>query len=69
MSKNCHAVNRPPSRIRVRSSGVSAARLRDNPDVDKTVLEDGSVIVYNSSRNIFETTTTLNAQNIEGGEY
>lgn len=67
MSKSFRARVKTPERIRVRTA--SAARLRDNPDVDSSNLKNGSVLVYKSARDIWEATTTLDAQNVEGGEY
>lgn len=69
MSKSFRARVKTPERIRVRTAAISAARLRDNPDVDSSNLKNGSVLVYKSARDIWEATTTLDAQNVEGGEY
>lgn len=44
-------------------------RLTDIGDVDSTELVNGSVLVYNTSTSKWITTTTLSAQNMEGGEF
>lgn len=69
MAKTFRARVKTPNRIRVRTAAISASRLRNNPDVDSSVLENGAVLVYKSVRDIWEATTTLDAQNVEGGEY
>lgn len=38
-------------------------------DVDTTVLTNGSVLVYKTTTNKWTSTTTLDAQNMEGGEF
>lgn len=38
-------------------------------DVDATNKTNGSILVYNQSTNRWTSTTTLNAQNMEGGEF
>jgi hypothetical protein len=38
-------------------------------DVDATILVDGSVLVYKTITNKWTSTTTLDAQNLEGGHY
>lgn len=38
-------------------------------DVDSTNLENGSVLVYKTASGKWTATTTLDLQNIEGGEY
>lgn len=48
---------------------ASIPRLADIGDVDSTVLVSGSVLVYNPSTSRWITTTTLNEQNMEGGEF
>lgn len=44
-------------------------QLGSATDLDTTNLEDGSVIVYNQNKSKFETTKTLEKQNLEGGHY
>lgn len=38
-------------------------------DVDTTTKDDGSVLVYKANTNKWTSTTTLDAQNMEAGEY
>jgi hypothetical protein len=38
-------------------------------DVDSTNLTDGSVLVYTSATSKWRATTTLEQQNLEGGEF
>ena len=38
-------------------------------DVDASVLVDGSVLVYKTNTQKWTSTTTLDAQNMEGGEF
>lgn len=38
-------------------------------DVDVTDLREGSVLVYNATVQKWASTTTLDAQNMEGGEF
>lgn len=38
-------------------------------DVDLTSLTDGSVLVYRTTTSKWTSTTTLDAQNMEGGEF
>jgi len=39
------------------------------PDVDLTNLENGSVLIYKTTSSKWTSTTTLDAQNMEGGEF
>ena len=48
---------------------ISVPRLGDVGDVDTTTLVNGSVLVYNQITSRWTSTTTLNAQNMEGGEF
>lgn len=48
---------------------VVVQRLADIQDVDTTNLTNGSVLVYKASTNKWTSTTTLDLQNMEGGEY
>lgn len=43
--------------------------LSDVGNVDTTTLGNGSVLVYKTSTNKWTSTTTLDAQNMEGGEF
>jgi len=38
-------------------------------DVDITNLENGSLLVYKAATNKWTSTTTLDLQNVEGGEF
>lgn len=51
--------------------GASAATipLSQNVEVDATGTVDGSLLVYKSATSKWTSTTTLNAQNLEGGNY
>ena len=55
--------------LRIRTSSFQSIRLGDLTDVDTTNLQDGSVLVYNSSTTKFETTITLEKQIINGGNF
>ena len=48
---------------------ISVPRLADVGDVDTTTLVNGSVLVYNTNTSRWTSTTTLNAQFMEGGEF
>lgn len=48
---------------------ISIPRLGDVGDVDTTNLTTGSVLVYNQTTSRWTSTTTLSAQNMEGGEF
>ena len=43
--------------------------LTDVGDVDTTTKLDGSILVYKTITNKWTSTTTLDAQNMEGGEF
>ena len=38
-------------------------------NVDTTTLNNGAVLVYKTTTNMWTSTTTLEAQNMEGGEF
>ena len=38
-------------------------------DVDTTTLDNGAVLAYKTTTNKWTSTTTLDAQNMEGGEF
>lgn len=44
-------------------------RLGDVGDVDTAILVNGSVLVFKSATNKWTSTTTLDLQNMEGGEF
>lgn len=48
---------------------ATVPRLGDVGDVDTTNLVNGSVLVYRASTNKWTSTTTLDLQNMEGGEF
>jgi hypothetical protein len=48
-------------------SGVT--NISDATDVDTTNLQNGAVLVYKATTNKWTSTTTLDAQNMEGGEF
>ena len=43
--------------------------LSDVADIDAAVKVDGSILVYKTTTNKWTSTTTLDAQNMEGGEF
>lgn len=47
----------------------SANNISGAGDVDITALGDGSVLVYTSATSKWRATTTLEQQNLEGGEF
>ena len=48
---------------------ATVPRLGDIGDVDTSTLVNGSVLVYKTLTNKWTATTTLDLQNMEGGEY
>ncbi len=48
---------------------ATVPHLGDVGDVDTSVLVNGSVLVYRTANNRWTSTTTLDLQNMEGGEY
>lgn len=59
-------VGTPIRRVSGSSSGVSVDNISGINTSGKT---DGSVLVYSSSSGDFESTTTLEKQNVDGGSY
>ena len=55
------------------SSGIynplSIEKVADIGDVDTSVLQNGSVLVYNTNVSKWKSTLNLDLQNMEGGEY
>ena len=51
--------------------GLSASDLSISqfPDVDSSTLVNGSVLVYKTTTNKWTSTTTLDLQNVEAGEF
>ena len=43
--------------------------MSDIADVDTSVRVNGSILVYKTTTNKWTSTTTLDAQNMEGGEF
>jgi len=43
--------------------------MSDIADVDATIKVNGSILVYKTTTNKWTSTTTLDAQNMEGGEF
>jgi hypothetical protein len=50
-------------------AGGSTINLEDIPNVDAQNTKDGSVLVYKQATSKWTSTTTLDAQNMEGGEF
>lgn len=48
---------------------VTVGSLSDIANVDTSNTQNGSVLVFKSVTNKWTATTTLDAQNMEGGEY
>lgn len=49
--------------------GASASTIHQLSDVDVTTLINGSVLVYKANTNKWTSTTTLDAQNVDAGEF
>jgi hypothetical protein len=68
-------------RVRVNQQGVSQVvsvgiqgpsgpnTITNATDIDSTNLQNGSVLVYKTSTNKWTSTTILDSQNVEAGEY
>jgi hypothetical protein len=48
---------------------VTLESVSDIGNVDTTTLNNGAVLVYRTTTNKWTSTTTLDAQNMEGGEF
>ena len=48
---------------------LTIPQLADVGDVDTSTLVNGSVLVYRTNTSKWTSTTTLDAQNMEGGEF
>ena len=48
---------------------ISVSSLSAIGNVDTTTLNNGAVLVYKTTTNMWTSTTTLEAQNMEGGEF
>ena len=55
--------------VGIQGFGVQDANLEQLQNVDATNLTNGSVLVYKQNTNKWTSTTTLDAQNMEGGEF
>lgn len=49
--------------------GGAVESISDIGNVDTTVLNNGSLLVFKTTTNRWTSTTTLDAQNMEGGEF
>lgn len=50
-------------------TGGSINKVTDIADVNSAILNNGSLLIYNSGSSRWDTTTTLENQDIEGGEF
>jgi hypothetical protein len=48
---------------------VTIPSISDIGNVDTTTLNNGAILVYKSNTSRWTSTTTLDAQNMEGGEF
>lgn len=55
--------------IGIQGLSASAANIGQLGDVDASNLLEGSVLVYKAVTQKWTSTTTLDAQNMEGGEF
>lgn len=66
-------VNAPKTATRVVSVGIQGpsglSQLSAATDADISDLQEGSLLVYKIQTNKWTSTTTLDAQNMEGGEF
>lgn len=60
--------NRRPQ-ILITQNEAIVKKLDDILDVNATNPQNGAVLVYNSTTQLFETTTLLFGQTIDGGSY
>lgn len=58
-------VGKPVRRI----SQASDATIDTIQGIDATGAVDGSILIYNSSREVFEASLQLEEQNVNGGQY
>lgn len=65
--KRFNSIVKTPDNVRIRTRELAEVRIRDNIDVDSTILDDGAVLVFSQNNNIFKTTTTLDSQIIDAG--
>lgn len=57
------------SSVGIQGESASASNLEDLVNVDKTVLEDGSVLVYNTTTSKWVTTRLLEKQIMNAGHF
>lgn len=57
------------SSVGIQGFSASDLTLAAFNDVDATDLGNGSLLVYRTNTNKWTSTTTLDAQNMEGGEF
>lgn len=50
-------------------AGTAVSAIGQISDVDSSVLANGSILVYRTSTNKWTSTTTLDAQNMDAGEF
>lgn len=64
-------VNTGPTKnvVSIGIQGPPGTTIYDSNDFDMTEIKDGSVLVYKEITNKWTSTTTLDAQNMEGGEF
>jgi hypothetical protein len=55
--------------IGIQGPAGASAQLENISNVDTTNLNNGSILVYKTNTNKWTSTTTLDAQNMEGGEF
>lgn len=55
--------------VLINQAEATVRRLDDLIDVDTTNKVEGSILVYNSTTQLFETTLFLTNQTIDGGSY
>lgn len=55
--------------LRIRTSSFQSRRIGDLTDVDTSTLQDGSVLVYSTATEKWESTITLEKQIINGGNF
>lgn len=51
------------------AGSVSQFAIEEISNVDTTIRSHGSILVYNTNTNKWTSTTTLDAQDMEGGEF
>ena len=50
-------------------AGSSITTLENISNIDSSNINNGSILVYKTNTNKWTSTTTLDAQNMEGGEF